>query len=93
MKYCVKPTVTVTAYKIKAVTKTNDGRTLIELDDGNPPFQLQEGQISRMKPAVGDYYVITADGYEYLNPKDVFEGKYEPLTEDASFHQDSEVAA
>ncbi len=32
--------------------------------------------IARMTPQVGDYLVIQEDGYEYLNPKEVFERKY-----------------
>jgi len=31
---------------------------------------------SRLMPVVGDYLVQQADGYIYLNPKDVFERKY-----------------
>jgi hypothetical protein len=31
---------------------------------------------SRMTPVVGDYWVVQADGYVYLNPKNIFERKY-----------------
>lgn len=31
---------------------------------------------ARYWPKVGDYLVRQADGYEYLNPKEVFERKY-----------------
>jgi hypothetical protein len=34
---------------------------------------------ARMEPKVGDYWVIQSDGYVYLNPKEVFERKYEPV--------------
>lgn len=34
---------------------------------------------SRYQPVVGDYLVIQEDGYEYLNPKEVFERKYSPV--------------
>jgi len=33
---------------------------------------------ARMTPKVGDYWVVQADGYIYLNPKDVFEKNYRP---------------
>ena len=36
---------------------------------------------SRYRPKPGDYYVIQADGYPYLNPKDVFERKYHEKTD------------
>jgi hypothetical protein len=31
---------------------------------------------ARMTPVQGDYWVIQPDGYEYLNPKEVFERKF-----------------
>lgn len=34
---------------------------------------------ARIEPKVGDYHVKQEDGYCYLNPKDVFERKYEPV--------------
>lgn len=38
---------------------------------------LPEEMTARMSPNPGDYYVIAADGYVYLNPKKVFEDKYD----------------
>lgn len=35
--------------------------------------------MARMSPVPGDYWVIQADGYAYLNPKDVFLRKYRPI--------------
>ena len=32
--------------------------------------------LARFSPEPGDYWVIQSDGYEYLNPKAVFERKY-----------------
>lgn len=48
------------------------------LDDGTeykPPF----GSEARYAPVAGDYVVTQEDGYEYFNPKAVFERKYHPL--------------
>jgi hypothetical protein len=39
--------------------------------------------LARYTPVPGDYWVVQADGYVYLNPKDVFERKYEPMDEAA----------
>lgn len=57
------------------------------LPDGSMHCALQNGRdavatkemISRFVPGQGDYWVIQSDGYEYVNPKDVFERKYEPV--------------
>ena len=56
----------------------------------NPNFELflENGEIvqttpemcSRMVPKPGDYWVIQSDGYVYLNPKEVFERKYRPVS-------------
>lgn len=35
--------------------------------------------MARYVPKPGDYLVRQADGYEYLNPKDVFERKFRPV--------------
>lgn len=40
------------------------------------------GMLARMTPVAADYWVKQADGYIYLNPKDVFERKYSPLDVD-----------
>ena len=37
---------------------------------------LDPSMIARYVPHIGDYFVRQADGYEYLNPKAVFERKY-----------------
>jgi hypothetical protein len=34
--------------------------------------------MARFKPQPGEYWVRQADGYIYLNPKEVFERKYSP---------------
>lgn len=36
---------------------------------------------ARFYPSVGDYVVIQPDGYVYLNPKQVFEDKFEKVGE------------
>lgn len=78
MKYRANP-VEVDAYQI---TKVEDGSC-----DGTLQLGLANGQtvradaamLARMVPQVGDYWVVQADGYTYLNPKAVFERKYTPL--------------
>jgi hypothetical protein len=52
------------------------GARLLLLEDGRKVL-AHAGMMARMTPAVGDYFVIQADGYANLNPKDVFERKYE----------------
>ena len=49
----------------------------LKLENGETVEPTKE-MMARMEPQIGDYWVISADGYIYLNPKDVFERKYRP---------------
>jgi hypothetical protein len=42
-------------------------------------YNPQDGMLSRYVPVIGDYLVTQEDGYEYFNPKEVFERKYRSL--------------
>lgn len=83
MKYRANPVI-VDAFKIIAIgTRAAEGETRLQLE-GNPSYPefvtATAAMCSRMTPSVGDYWVIQSDGYVYLNPKDVFERKYSPVT-------------
>jgi hypothetical protein len=83
MKYQANPVI-VDAFKIVAFDKKEKD---FPEDNSNSTVTLEDGQIitlddvmmSRFVPGIGDYYVIQADGYPYLNPKEVFEKKYAPI--------------
>lgn len=79
-RYQGKPVV-VEAAEITEVGELNsDGSMWVWFEDGSEKLATPE-MLSRISPAVGDYWVVAAqaDGdYEYLNPKAVFEAKYEP---------------
>lgn len=83
MKYIANP-VEVDAYKIVEIPEPPTARgQLLKIDarPGDPEPLLVNAtpdMMSRMKPSVGDYWVIQSDGYIYLNPKEVFERKYSP---------------
>lgn len=80
MKYVANP-VEVEAFKIIAVEpypEAADGiarSRYVRTEDGQSRF-ADGGMCARYMPGVGDYWVIQSDGYEYLNPKEVFERKY-----------------
>lgn len=77
MKYIANP-VEVEAFKIALVRPDNlTGSIALRLEDGLWVNATKE-MVSRMTPAVGDYWVKQSDGYVYLNPKEVFERKYRP---------------
>lgn len=57
-----------------------DGSMRCALQDGRNAVASKE-MISRYIPQEGDYWVTQEDGYEYLNPKHVFERKYSPVKE------------
>ena len=80
-KYQAKPVI-VDAYKIinVQVMPAADpalGRN-VATDDGLTRHATAE-MCARYIPQKGDYWVIQSDGYEYLNPKEVFERKYEAV--------------
>lgn len=80
-KYRAKP-VEVDAYEIVsvAVEKNADDSLSLALSNGTN-VQAEPAMLARITPKVGDYWVVQSDGYAYLNPKEVFERKYEPVTE------------
>lgn len=87
MKYRANPVI-VDAFKIVSImggqNEPNVGPTYsLELDSGSIVTATAE-MCARMSPTVGDYWVIQSDGYIYLNPKDVFERKYSPVSETQS---------
>ncbi len=56
----------------------SDGSIHVITEDGTSRIASRH-MIARYIPSSGDYWVIQRDGYEYVNPKDVFERKYSPL--------------
>jgi len=86
MKYIANP-IQVEAFAIVGIVAVADmderfrrerGRSsgvALVLDDGTLALPTPE-MMARMTPAVGDYWVVQDDGYNYLNPKAVFERKY-----------------
>lgn len=82
MKYQAKPVI-VDAFIVTSVSKIHgDGSMGIGLQDGTVRTASRP-MISRYIPVEGDYWVVQEDGYEYLNPKDVFERKYTPFADGA----------
>lgn len=84
MKYQANPVV-VDAFKIVSVALLGGdavipGQYSCVLDNGENDVASAE-MCSRYEPGAGDYWVIQSDGYVYLNPKEVFERKYSPLSE------------
>lgn len=79
--YAAKPIV-VHAAEITGVGEVDVGGDItLTFADGSTKIATPQ-MTSRMMPSLGDYWVIVPQGdgvYEYLNPKDVFEGKYEPV--------------
>lgn len=82
MKYIANP-VEVEAHKIVSASRAFAGEPVhLALENGENVTATPE-MTSRMTPRAGDYWVIQADGYVYLNPKDVFERKYSPKPDQA----------
>lgn len=91
MKYQANPVI-VDAFKIVAIGNNCERKNrqphepisgiFLTLENGQEVYPARE-LMSRMTPSVGDYWVIQADGYVYLNPADVFERKYGPVEPNA----------
>jgi hypothetical protein len=77
MRYVANPVV-VDAWKITKVIAGSDEQPMVLHLENGRLVSPNAGMLARMAPCVGDYWVIQADGYIYLNPKDVFERKYSP---------------
>ena len=75
MKYRANPVI-VDAFKIVSVSDMDQfHRVHCATDDGLN--RIADGAMTaRYHPKPNDYWVIQEDGYEYLNPADVFERKY-----------------
>lgn len=80
MKYVGNP-VEVEAFTIVAIADREDDNGVDLTLDNDQVVHADSAMLSRMSPAKGDYWVVQADGYVYLNPKDVFERKYAKLGE------------
>lgn len=78
-----------TILEVTDITERTDGcgqswpDLMLRLSDGRN-FKANSSMTARYVPVAGDYLVTQEDGYEYLNPKDVFERKYStiPVTAD-----------
>ena len=69
MQYIARP-IQVDAFEISSIVGP-----IVELSNKQVRIVTPE-MSSRYTPVVGDYWVIQDDGYEYVNPKHVFERKY-----------------
>ena len=75
MKYIANP-VEVDAEIIISVGPVKGDGSIELVLQGGKKFHATQGMVVRYIPQEGDYVVTQADGYVYLNPKDVFERKY-----------------
>ncbi len=89
MQYQANPVI-VEAYRIAEVTELIEppqtagcGYRVVTLENGCR-MTATPAMLARMTPVEGDYWVIQADGYAYLNPADVFLRKYSPVMEPRS---------
>src|ERR1035438_3779071 len=73
MIYVARP-VSVNAFKIRHVggVQPDDLRRILTLENG-VYVTATAAMLARMTPVPGDYWVIQGDGYEYVNPREVFE--------------------
>ena len=68
----------VHAAVILAVANEGTNSTRLDLDDGSK-FTAPPELTARYVPQAGDLLVTQEDGYQYVNPRDVFERKYREI--------------
>lgn len=86
MRYRANP-VAVEAFSICKVGDSENGNTSLLLENGGTVVATA-AMTARMAPTPGDYWVIQSDGYVYVNPKDVFERKYSPVSTEPLIESD-----
>lgn len=80
MKYQANPVIIEAVAIVSILPHGADGSgELYLITDEGPDVVATAEMLARIKPVAGDYVVTQADGYIYLNPKDVFERKYSPV--------------
>lgn len=80
MKYIARP-IEVDAFVIEQVGDPDPalmGGRELKLAETVGPWIATHAMLARIEPKPGDYWVVQPDGYNYLNPKAVFESKYRP---------------
>jgi hypothetical protein len=75
--HIAKP-ILVHAAVILAVANEGTHSTRLDLDDGSK-FTAPPELTARYVPQAGDLLVTQEDGYQYVNPRDVFERKYREI--------------
>lgn len=76
MKFTAKP-VTVDAWTIiQSSAADGVGQNIAVTLENGVIKQITPAMYARYIPQAGDYLVVQEDGYEYVNPKAVFERKY-----------------
>lgn len=86
MRYQANPVIVDAHIIIGVGPVTRHGEMQCALQNGESVTASKE-MLARFIPDAGDYWVVQADGYIYLNPKDVFLRKYSPLDETSTDHE------
>lgn len=86
MKYVAKPVIVDAVRIVRVLAALPCGHVGLKVEeaaslDGLGFVLATPEMLARMTPAEGDYVVTQANGYVYLNPREVFERKYEPSHE------------
>lgn len=66
----------VWALKIRDLTMTPRGYTIIPFEPNYPPFEVSKEWVEKHQPKVGGYWVRDEDGYTSFSPAGVFEAGY-----------------
>lgn len=82
----------VRAVQLVDFQKNDTTKNLYAFDAEGGRYTLTGEMLARYLPVPGDYLVTQDDGYQYINPREVFERKYQAIGQRVTFMKDSETA-
>lgn len=80
--------VRVSAVQIQSFAEDQPPKALDVIDEHGIRHTITEEMMSRYSPVEGDYIVTQEDGYVYINPREVFERKYQAIGQRVRFHSE-----
>lgn len=83
--------VRVNAVQLVSFGGSTDTDDIIGYDAEGNSYTITAAMRARYEPESGDYFVTQEDGYRYVNPRDVFERKYQPLGSRVTFAEAEQI--
>lgn len=83
--------VRVNAVQLVSFGGSTDTDDITGYDAEGNSYTITAAMRARYEPEAGDYFVTQEDGYQYVNPREVFERKYQPIDCRVTFAEDQGI--